>query len=77
MPCGPPDLAGSLMAEAVVLSSESWVTAVLVSLVLIVLVMAAGACVVIRGRRPAPPNGQYHLHFRTAHGRIRGQYSHL
>ena len=46
------------MAEAVVLGSEGWVTAVLVALVLVVLVMAAGACVVIRGRRSSPPNGQ-------------------
>ena len=46
------------MAEAVVLGSEGWVTAVLISLVLVVLVMAAGACVVIRGRRRPPPNGQ-------------------
>ena len=49
------------MAEAVVLGSEGWVTAVLVSLVLVVLVMAAGACVVIRGRRYVPPNGQSHV----------------
>ncbi|XP_043223133.1 contactin-3-like isoform X1 [Amphibalanus amphitrite] len=51
------DLAGSLMAEAVVLGSEGWVTAVLVALVLVLLVMAAGACVVLRGRHHVPPNG--------------------
>ena len=73
MRCRGADLAGSLVAEAVVLSSESWVTAVLVALVLVLLVMAAGACVVVRGRRHVPTNGQYRLRFHTAHGRVRGQ----
>ncbi|XP_037092860.1 interleukin-11 receptor subunit alpha-like [Pollicipes pollicipes] len=51
------DVARGLVAEALVLGSESWVAAVVGSLVVVLLVAVGGACFVYRSQRVVPANG--------------------